>query len=112
MVATDDDGIVHVTLDDPASRNAIGHEVVDELEDALLYRGAAAVVLSAAPGPVFCAGGDLRLPPERLQRLSARIMDLCRWSVASPTAFVVAVDGMAVGSGAQLMLAADLRAIG
>src|SRR5829696_4962071 len=112
MITAESDGVIHVTLDDPAHANAIGHDVVDALEDALLYRGASAVVLSAVPGPVFCGGGDLRLAPERLQRLSARIMDLCRFSVASPTVFVVAVDGIAVGSGAQLMLAADLRSIG
>ena len=107
-----DDGVVHVVLDDGERRNPIGHEEVDLLEDALLYSDAGAVVLSAAEGPVFSAGGDLRLAPERLQRLSARIMDLCRFSVASATAFVVAADGLAVGSGAQLLLAADLRVLG
>lgn len=107
-----DDGVVHITLDDPGSRNALGHDGMDLLEDALVRSGAGAVVLSAVPGPVFCAGGDLRLAPEQLLRLSERIMDVLRVSVSSPTVFIVALDGLAVGSGAQLTIAADIRVVG
>lgn len=104
--------VVQVELDRPEAANAIDHRVLDQLEDALFQRDAGAVVLSAAPGRVFSAGGDLRLAPEELTRLSDRVCDLCRRSVSSATVFIVAADGLAVGSGAQLLLAADLRVVG
>lgn len=109
---SDEGKILEVRLDRPEVANAIDHEVLDGLEAALTGGDAAAVILSAAPGPVFSAGGDLRLGAAELARLSDRVYDLCRACVTSATIFIVAVDGLAVGSGAQLMLAADLRVIG
>jgi hypothetical protein len=59
---TRDGGLLHVTLNRPARRNAYGREVRDALVDALriavLDDSIERVVLDGA-GPSFCAGGDL-----------------------------------------------------
>jgi enoyl-CoA hydratase len=105
-------GVVHLVLDDSSHRNPIDHCVMDVLGSALLEEGAEAVVLSAIDGPVFCSGGDLRLDDEALRALSDRIYALCEAIGSRATVFVVASNGLAVGAGAQLFLAADLRVVG
>ena len=104
-------GITHLLLAAPERRNPIDHAVLDALEDAL-FGDAGAVVLSAVPGPAFSAGGDLRLAPAELERVSDRIYALCRRLSESATVFVAAANGEAVGGGAHLYLAADLRVAG
>lgn len=106
------DGIGHLELVDARRRNPMDHHVLDSIEEAVLGRQFAAVVLSAVPGPAFCAGGDLTLRNQELSRLSDRIYDFCRQLRVSPTIFIVAADGLAIGSGAQLFLVADIRFVG
>jgi enoyl-CoA hydratase/carnithine racemase len=102
----------HLILQAPERRNPLDHHVLDALEAALFDGTCAAVVLSADAGPAFSAGGDLKLPEPELQRLSDRIYALCRRLSESPAVLIVAADGLAVGGGAQLLLAADLRVAG
>lgn len=105
-------GVAHVVLQATERRNPIDHRVLDVLEEAVLGGERAAVVLSADPGPAFSAGGDLRLGPAELRRVSDRIYALCRRLADSPTVLVVAADGDAIGGGAHLFVAADLRVAG
>ena len=59
-------GITTLTLDSPATRNALSAVLVGELADALTRCGkdadVRAVVLTHT-GNTFCAGADLRDPP-------------------------------------------------
>lgn len=105
-------GALSVVLSSPEERNPLDNDVMDVLEEGLFSGAYPVVVLSAVPGPAFSAGGDLRLGPERLSKLSDRIYALCRRVVESPTVFVAAADGLVVAGGAQLFLAADLRVVG
>jgi 2-(1,2-epoxy-1,2-dihydrophenyl)acetyl-CoA isomerase len=108
------------TLARPEARNALTVPVVRALRDALL--GAArdeevrCVVLTGAGGH-FCAGADLRKnmeDPEVMARVDEYIEDfhgLVRAIVRCPKPTVAMVDGAAVGFGADIALACDLRVV-
>jgi isohexenylglutaconyl-CoA hydratase len=68
-------GVLHLTLNRPAARNAMSPRMVDELGEALAYAEAGgevrAVVLRGAGGH-FCAGGDLKDITAARERGAAR----------------------------------------
>jgi len=108
-----------LTLNRPASKNALNRELVQRLGDALgrvrSDSSVRAVVLTGA-GESFCSGADLRAGMTELGEVSMqeRIDEfhaLIRHIVAAPQPFVAAVDGPAVGFGADLALACDLRVL-
>jgi len=117
----EDHGAVRlIRLARPAAKNALTLDTVDALGAALASAGATkavrAVVLSGTPG-AFCSGADLRwlthelengtpLGPglERFQALTLAVVELGKPVVA-------AVTGPAVGFGADLALACDLRVV-
>lgn len=113
------DGIAWITLDGPASRNALDGQAVADLVaacdriDADTSVGAAVVT---GTDPAFCSGADTRIL-ERLRTARADdayqgLEELYRGfrrfaALTVPT--VAAVNGAAVGAGLNLALAADLR---
>jgi enoyl-CoA hydratase len=106
------DGVARLTLDDPAHRNPISHDVVDALERAVLGGSHHVVILCSVSDEVLTAGGDLRLDRPELDRLSDRLFAFYRQAVMSSTLLVVAASGHVRGAGAQLFVAADLRVVG
>lgn len=105
-------GVLRLLLDRPERRNAVDGALLDALEDALEAPEEPIVVLGSTDPRAFCAGGDLSLPPAELEPVSDRLFALYAHLVMLPTVLVAAVDGAAVGAGAQLLLAADLRIAG
>ena len=61
-----DDGIVTITLDSPANRNALSRKLVSDLNAALdvaeaaVEQGAGRVIVLTHVAPAFCAGADLK----------------------------------------------------
>jgi enoyl-CoA hydratase/carnithine racemase len=106
------DGMTTLLLDRPDRRNAIDEAMLDELEQGLSLAPAPVIVLASADPRWFCAGGDLSLSPDRLQTVSRRLYALYRRMLELEAVVVVAADGPAIGAGAQLLLAADLRVAG
>jgi enoyl-CoA hydratase/2-(1,2-epoxy-1,2-dihydrophenyl)acetyl-CoA isomerase len=109
-------------LSRPAARNAIRTATLDELDAHLRpLRDEPAVrtlVLCAEP-PAFCAGVDLdeaeRLagaPRPQRSAFVERLQDLTRLLRSLPQVTIAAVDGAAVGLGAELAIACDLRFAG
>lgn len=110
---------VTVTLNRPEARNSLTKNVVTALAEA--FESAAAdpevrcVVLTGSGGH-FCAGADLRRTfaedPDLMDRLE-EYMDafhrLVRAIVRCPKPTVAAIEGAAVGFGADMALACDLR---
>ena len=109
-----------LTLSRPEARNALTVSLVRALRDALLAAAkddaVRCVVLTGAGGH-FCAGADLRKnmeDPEMMARVDEYMDDfhgLVRAVVRCPKPTVAMVDGAAVGFGADLAFACDLRVV-
>jgi enoyl-CoA hydratase/carnithine racemase len=116
------DGRAMLRLSRPTARNAIRETTLAQIEAHLRSLSADAsvrtVVLTAEP-PAFCAGVDL----DDARRLSTaahherrtfveRLQHLTRMLRSLPQVTVAAIDGAAVGLGAELAIACDLRFAG
>jgi enoyl-CoA hydratase len=112
-----DGGIALVTIDRPEKRNAMTYAVLGEFL-AAVERAArdddARVLIVTGAGGAFCAGtdlSDLASTPgdERAQR--GRPEEARKWwpLVACPKPVIAAVDGPAVGMGAEFTLQCDVR---
>ena len=112
-------GVARITINRPEARNALTKAVVIRLataiEDAAKDEGARCVVLTGAGGH-FSAGADLRRTfaedPDALDHLDG-YMDayhsIIRAIVRCPKPTIASLDGAAVGFGADMALACDLR---
>ena len=117
LLATEEQGVLTLTLNRPAKRNAIDPELRAALAEAV--DGAAtdsavrAVVLTGAGG-AFCAGGDLarfdELRDARAYRhVSHRLTELVESIERLEKPVVAAIDGVVTGAGLALALACDWR---
>ena len=104
-------GVLRLRLDRPERRNAIDTELIEALHGQLAEADARAVVLGSTSS-AFCSGADLTLADAERAAVSDRLYALYERMLALPVPIVAAVAGHAVGAGAQLLLAADLRVAG
>lgn len=107
------DRVALVTLNRPQRRNALSQAMIGELAealDALDGDHAVKVVLLAAAGPHFCAGADIQemLEISAAEALLSDFAGCCTrlGGVAKPV--VVAVQGMALGGGCELVEMCDI----
>ncbi|KQW22873.1 enoyl-CoA hydratase [Afipia sp. Root123D2] len=115
------DGIAVLTLDSPASRNALSetmlaalHTALDSIRDDTSVRA----VVIAAKGPAFSSGHDLKELTARRADADAgfayfsQIMNSCsammQAIVRLPKPVVAAVQGVATAAGCQLVATCDL----
>lgn len=119
-----DDGLLTITLNRPESRNALNHDLLSRLLDAITRAGAdngvRAVLLQGA-GESFCVGGDVKAMAaggnytmsheENVAALRSR-MEVSRLlhEMRKPT--VAKIHGAAAGAGLAMALACDLRIAG
>lgn len=106
-----------ITLNRPEARNALSAELVAGLDDALTqaaYDGAVRSVVFAGNGPMFCAGADLKMVLERMDK-NGRLTDflasvgrLCDRISRLPKPVIAAVHGSVIAGGFELVLACDL----
>lgn len=109
-------GALHVRLDRPEKRNALTRGMLDGLHDALdrAERESTPVMVISATGAAFCAGADIATyvaaidDLDALADFGARAKSLMQRLSTSPTIVVAVVDGIAMGGGCELVLAADL----
>lgn len=120
MITTElrNDGVVLITLDRPAARNALSIALMEALRDALRDAEDARCIVLAANGPAFCAGHDLReLTAARGEAdggrgFYARTMALCsevmQQVVTHPVPVIAAVERIATAAGCQLVASCDM----
>lgn len=100
---------VIITLDRAARRNALDtvhcQAVITAVRDAV-SAGRQAIVLTGS-GSSFCAGADLDVVHDAQFRVA--LYSMIRTIIDAPVPVIAAVNGPAVGAGAQLAVACDLR---
>ncbi len=109
---TQDDGVAVITMDD-GKANALSHEMLDALDDALgrAEKEAKAVVIAGREGK-FCAGFDLKTMmagPESVAGLLTKGGAYLMRLYAFPLPVVAACTGHALAGGALYLLCCDLR---
>ena len=111
-------GVLVLTLNRPAVRNAVDEAVMTELELAQdrLERDPEirAVVLTGEGDRAFCAGGDLRYfetleTAEQARRMSRRMQRILTRFWLGDRVVIAAINGAAIGGGFEIVTAAHLR---
>jgi enoyl-CoA hydratase/carnithine racemase len=116
LLRRDEAGVAWLTLNRPAARNALSHDLMSALQEALDTiapdRSVKVVVIGGA-GPAFCAGHDLReirANPGR-QHYGAVFSQCSRLMtsiVTLPKPVIARVHGVATAAGCQLVATCDL----
>jgi enoyl-CoA hydratase len=108
-------GLVGVaTIDRQERRNALNHEMCDELRRALRESNDLRAIVITGAGTAFCSGADLvtRFEAEgdsATDTFRPAFEDVLDAIVAYPSPVIAAVNGPAVGAGMQLAVACDVR---
>jgi enoyl-CoA hydratase/carnithine racemase len=115
--------VATITLNRPAARNAMSHQMVEELLGCFgelrdeTRHGDVRVALVQSAGDVFCAGGDVRDlstsgTPEENAAAVARLDELLRAVNEAPQVVVARVQGAALGGGLGLVCVSDVAIAG
>lgn len=107
-----------MTIDRPASRNAIGLETIVELRDTLDMAekspNAAVLVIRGAGERAFVSGGDLKelssiRTKSAAMQMATQVRSLLDRVASFPIPVIAALNGHALGGGAEVAVAADVR---
>jgi enoyl-CoA hydratase/carnithine racemase len=109
------EGIAVLTVDRPRVRNAISPATMDALESALDAAADMDVLVIRGSGDrAFISGGDLRelakiRSHEAAVAMALRMRRLCDRLATFPGPVIAALNGHALGGGAEVAVAADIR---
>ncbi len=113
-----DEGVLVLTVDRPAARNALAPATMAELDGLLVALAARedvrCAVITGAGERAFIAGGDLReLETERGEAFATGMARAMRATLDRipdlPVPVIAAINGVAVGGGAEVAIACDFR---
>ena len=108
-----DGPVTHLRLDRPERRNALSHDLMREVIDALRsLPDDCAIVIIDAHGPAFSAGHDLAEMVGRDDGFYADLFAACTEMMLAlhelPQPVIAKVQGIATAAGCQLVAACDL----
>lgn len=110
-----DQGLAVITINRPHARNAIAPETMDQLDRALdEAAGAQALVVTGGGDKAFVSGGDLKelsllRTEEQAADMAWRMRSICDRIATFPAPTIAALNGHALGGGAEVAVAADIR---
>ncbi|WP_027015386.1 enoyl-CoA hydratase [Comamonas composti] len=113
-------GVVRIRMNDPQRFNALGEQMLDELQQALNQVAAdetARAVVLEAEGKAFCAGHNLKEMAARTelayyQQLFAKCSRVMLTIHKLPVPVIARVQGIATAAGCQLVAQCDLAVAG
>jgi enoyl-CoA hydratase/carnithine racemase len=110
-----DGGVIRLTLNRPEKRNALSHELLTQLEQALAEiatDSTTRAVVIGSQGPVFCSGHDLAEMAGQTEETYRDLFNLCTRVMLGlrklPQPVIARVQGVATAAGCQLVAACDL----
>jgi enoyl-CoA hydratase/carnithine racemase len=110
-----DQGLAVITIDRPHARNAIAPATMDQLDKALdAAADALALVVRGAGDRAFVSGGDLKelaaiRTEDEATAMALRMRGICDRLASFPGPVIAALNGHALGGGAEFAMAADIR---
>ena len=114
------EGVVTIRLNDPEKLNALTFQTYGDLEKVMAEladdKGAKVIVLTGT-GKGFCSGGSvndiigplLKMKGDELYKFTRMTCNVVKNMRSLKKPIIAAVNGIAAGAGAMLMLASDLR---
>lgn len=112
------DNIVTITLDRPEAGNGLTLELAGQLAHAIRDAADARCIILRSTGKVFCSGADLDMleglgSPDKAAEVRTYVYDGFQGAIiavsTSPVPVIARLQGPALGAGADLALACDLR---
>jgi len=114
LLTQSENGIVHITLNRPASYNVLSEEMLAALQQTIdSIKSDDRVVIIKATGKAFCAGHDLKQMRDHPQQsYYDKLFKTCSRFMTSlleiPQPVIAQVDGIATAAGCQLVANCDL----
>ncbi|KAL8615104.1 hypothetical protein ACOMHN_009180 [Nucella lapillus] len=114
-----DTGIAVLTLNNPSRKNALSGSMMVELSDHVTelsqWEEGKGLILRGADD-TFCSGGDLKTlmsiaGPEGAEKMSRLMHDTLTRLRSLPLVSLALIQGMAIGGGAEMAVACDVRAM-
>jgi enoyl-CoA hydratase/carnithine racemase len=96
----------------PERRNALDPGLMAAIRDVLAAEPGTPAVIGSTDPRVFCAGADLTISDAERAVVSDLVYDCCETMVTRPGPVIAVITGAAVGGGAQLAAASDIRIAG
>jgi enoyl-CoA hydratase/carnithine racemase len=120
FVFENNDGVVTIRLNDPDKLNALTFQTYGDLEKIMAELAddkSAKVVVLTGTGKGFCSGGSvndiigplLKMKGDELYKFTRMTCNVVKNMRSLKKPIIAAVNGIAAGAGAMLMLASDLR---